>query len=872
MELLSKIILILSCIILLTVFGEVTGETTDCSILTTVIANCSCEGPEGAPVINCRFKQLTEIPAIGNTSVYNGTIAEFTLHSNNIQHIPDNAFNGLRIKQLDITKNILNNVSDSAFVGLEESLQVLKITGDGNTSPPFTAIRNLTNMLELTMEKYKMPNSDLSDRSFLTFTKLKSLRLVNWNIRSIERNVFDGLGEVTKLVLTNLQNLTSLPHEALLTLTKLETLEISHCSLSRITDYSFSQFQKLVEINLSHNRIKKIEPLSFSGIASRLEYLDLSFNEIPDNNLTILQELTALQSLHLQNIGLLAIPRNPVFLLGKNNLQNLNLARNHITSVDDQVFVTTPNLVKLDLSENQIITFHETAFASLSQLQVLLLNHQNLQATNNVTLPSFANLTSIKSINLRSTKLDPDTSWDRLREATNLQSLNLDSTGLNVIKDFTFGDYKNLHTLDLTGNNILTITWKSFFGLRDSLTNLFLNNNKIQTLDRCTFYNFSTGLKLQLVGNPLNCDCKLRWLRGAQLNETISLSGHEQCSLPVSKSFTDMAVNDFVCNYTYTDPECENRYTTTPMSTTTTTAPTTLPRVRIKASIIGTTETTITVSWIIPQSSLVYIVGVYVDHEDLSNPANKGKSERLNPTVGQYEIGGLKAGTRYEVTVKALRVDNLTDSDSVQSPTKSKPVSTTAPPATEKQSGDETGIIVGAVIGGVIFLAILVAILYLIFIRRKPVKDTYPVQPRTFTPAELPSLGYDSKRYIRKKKDDDKKDHVTVNVISDGKTDNGVHVGRVSAGSYQCLDPETGKRLSNETNHNSKNSKLHSYVNEMQPRSTNEYTNDIDIRKLPRVPAEYRGNATKSGGYYNPSFRNSTQEGNTPHEYSEINL
>ena len=870
MALKTQIIQIIGFIILLSEIREAKGETTDCTILTQIIANCSCEGPEGAPVIYCRKLQLTEIPAIGNASQYNGTIAEFTLYGNQIEYIPDNAFNGLRITQLDLMNNNLNNVSDDAFVGLEDSLQVLKISGNGSTSPPFGAMTALTSLLELTMERYMVPNNDLRNRTFLTFTKLKSLRLDNWNIRSIERNVFDGLGQVSMLVLTNQRDLASLPHDALMTLTNLQVLEITHCSLSKITDFSFSIFSKLVEINLSYNLIKRIETQSFSGISQRLESLDLSFNDIPASNLTILQELTVLKNMRLENIRMLAIPRNPVFLLGKDNLQNLSLARNHLTNIDDQAFVSTPNLVRLDLSENQIVTFHERSFAALPQLEVLLLNNQKTTTTT-ITLPSFVNLTSIKRINLKSSKLDPGTSWDRLREATNLHVLNLEGTGLNAIKNFTFGDYRYLQNLDLSDNNILTITSESFFGLKDSLTNLFLVNNGIQTLDRCTFYNFSTNLQLHLVGNPLNCDCRLRWLRGAQLDETVSLGGFEQCSLPVSKAFADMALSDFVCDFPYVDPECLDYYTTTPLSSTTTPAPTTVPPVSVKASVIATTETTITVSWIIPTSSLVHIVGIYVRHEDLSNPANRGQSDRLNPKVETYEIRGLTAGTRYEITVKVLRVDNLTDSDSIQIPTKSKPVPTSPPAPATQQPSAEIGIIIGAIIGGVIFLAILVAILYLIFVRRRPVKNTYPVQPRTFTAAELPAIGYDSKRYIKKKKDDTK-GQVAVNVISDGKTDNGVHVGRVSAGSYQCLDPESGTRVGDEIDPDGKRTKPHSYVNEMQPRSTNEYANDIDVRKLPKLPAEYRGNATKSGGYYNPSFRNSAQEGGKPNEYSEINL
>ena len=139
----------------------------------------------------------------------------------------------------------------------------------------------------------------------------------------------------------------------------------------------------------------------------------------------------------------------------------------------------------------------------------------------------------------------------------------------------------------------------------------------------------------------------------------------------------------------------------------------------------------------------------------------------------------------------------------VVTPTSAPPPATMSPQS--GGSGEDTGIIVGAVVGAVVLLILLAAIAYLVIVRRKPAKQppashTGPVQPRTFTKSELPSMAPEARTFTKPKKPpreshghnnngfDATDQSMQVVAISDGHTSNGSIHGHHGSGHFGRAD------------------------------------------------------------------------------------
>lgn len=180
-----------------------------------------------------------------------------------------------------------------------------------------------------------------------------------------------------------------------------------------------------------------------------------------------------------------------------NQLTDLYLNGNEVESVDEMVFFNLPNLVRLDLSNNQIKDFSETAFPEDNKLQFLNLSR------------SFHNhsITDVVLSFLRSGNL------------LQLTALDLSNNDLVILPDNIFTGLSNLVNLSLQNSSMITIQNRT---LRvPPLHELDLRDNSLRDLPPTTLAEFSLkpGLRIQLAGNPWRCDCfiddLLAWLKNS---------------------------------------------------------------------------------------------------------------------------------------------------------------------------------------------------------------------------------------------------------------------------------------------------------------------------------------------------------------------
>ncbi|KAM4736643.1 trophoblast glycoprotein [Anableps anableps] len=229
--------------------------------------------------------------------------------------------------------------------------------------------------------------------------------------------------------------------------------------------------------------------------------------------------LCSLETVKCQNQDLVAIPRslpaNTKFLFvtgnrivqindssfpsGLENLSDLYLSGNEMEYVDAGAFQNLPNLVRLDLSNNSIQNFNDSAFPGDSKLKFLNLS----RSIHNLTVLDFflhANLPQ-------------------------LTSLDVSNNELLMLPDGIFRGFTSLATLNLRNSSLITIQNGTLPQLRD----LDLRDNDLKDLPPSTMAEFSLNpsLRIQLVGNPWRCNCfiddLLAWLK----NSTQVVDSHD---------------------------------------------------------------------------------------------------------------------------------------------------------------------------------------------------------------------------------------------------------------------------------------------------------------------------------------------------------
>ncbi|CAF5206959.1 unnamed protein product, partial [Rotaria magnacalcarata] len=147
--------------------------------------------------IHCGRKQLSEIPNFSRTT--NTFYDELVLNDNQISEIRQNAFQGLRVKRLNLSGNKIRSIDSRGFIELANYLEELIIEFDSsvNYEIPDAIKFNLINLRSL-----KLINLNLTiirNNTFIKYRKLEELAITKSNIKSIEFNGFNSLTTLRSL-------------------------------------------------------------------------------------------------------------------------------------------------------------------------------------------------------------------------------------------------------------------------------------------------------------------------------------------------------------------------------------------------------------------------------------------------------------------------------------------------------------------------------------------------------------------------------------------------------------------------------------------------------------------------------------------------
>ncbi|XP_045480876.1 chaoptin [Harmonia axyridis] len=489
------------------------------------------------------YNQITEIPT-ASFQLFN-VLNKTYLDGNNLRFIGDNAFRQAKIKELYMRRCSLTELSPIAFDGLEDYLEILDLSGNNLQQLPIDLFDRMVLMKSLSLGDNQLKtlssadlfnsflftlnhldvtgneNSDVSLQDirrlkglrFLSLTKinkntlgpddfkefgvdLEELDIVNGGLQTIQSHTFryvhglkridfseNGINSIESNALYDIghslvslklshglsSSMQNIPADPLKQLTHLEELDLSNNRIRNVPDTSFHFLKKLRTLELQDNIIENLQKGTFQGdIHSELEEIYLSFNNIRTIKQHTFVELPSLQEIFLDDNKIESLERRAFMNL--ENLKELDLKGNRISQISYETFQNLPELEYLDISYNKMTKFDFTMF---DQVGTLAMFHVNMSHNN------------LKNLHFGSTEAE----FGAMGAHTNVKVLDLSFNNISSISRAFFKPAElSLTHLYISSNKILNVSME-VFGNMPHLQLLDISDNMIYELDFDTFRN-----------------------------------------------------------------------------------------------------------------------------------------------------------------------------------------------------------------------------------------------------------------------------------------------------------------------------------------------------------------------------------------------
>lgn len=292
----------------------------------------------------------------------------------------------------------------------------------------------------------------------------------------------------------------------------LNSLNISHNSLTKLASYAFATARKLSSLDLSYNQISTMgenvfnipndekgmkEPDSFemSFFDTFPQFKNLEIIRLDHNNLTYVDHkwfanLSALKELTLNDNFLVEIIANMAFG-GNFRLRELSLENNNFTSIDFDLSWQESNILN---------SFNISNNPNNQGIQVIRIDARwvDISRTNSAWCYISKEALIMRAEDNRITDFDL-TDLAALNEAPRLEELHL---AHNLIRSLRIiANFGNLRKLDVSYNQIPTVD-RMWFGTMNDLTELNMSHNLLTAIDfdflvplvRLTHFDISSNL------------------------------------------------------------------------------------------------------------------------------------------------------------------------------------------------------------------------------------------------------------------------------------------------------------------------------------------------------------------------------------------
>ncbi|CAG7831021.1 unnamed protein product [Allacma fusca] len=354
--------------------------------------------------------------------------------------------------------------------------------------------------------------SSLQSESLAHLTRLTSLHIEHCKLSRLDPGVFAGLTLLKNLTIRTYN--TAWPALSLEIasgvfneMPALERIDLSANNIWTFPDKLFCPAKSLEVLNVSLNRLQDITDLSFKEKESetdrcktQLRVLDVSSNRLIVLPSRSLLALTNLQELYLQANEISNIQDRA--LTNLRALRILNLSGNKIVAIPKDLFADAKEITEIYLQNNSLTSVAPGLFSNLNQLAVLDLSHNLLTSDWMNASGAFRGLIRLVFLRLgynRLSHLNPEAFADLY----SLQILSMEHNTIQVIDGNTFSAMNNLHTLILSHNKLQFIDATALNGLF-VLSTLSLDNNAITGIHPAAFHNCSSLKDLNLNGNAFS--------------------------------------------------------------------------------------------------------------------------------------------------------------------------------------------------------------------------------------------------------------------------------------------------------------------------------------------------------------------------------
>uniref|UniRef100_A0A8C8VFL8 Tsukushi n=1 Tax=Pelusios castaneus TaxID=367368 RepID=A0A8C8VFL8_9SAUR len=272
-------------------------------------------------------------------------------------------------------------------------------------------------------------------------------------------------------------------------------------------------------LDLSSNKLETLNESMLTGPGyTTLVSLDLSYNKIAEVSSTTFSRLRYLESLDLSHNSLTVLPDD---CFSNSPLGDVDLSNNHLLDITINVFASKGQAkpINLDLSNNRISTITRHYDKNIPNIQSLNLSGNRLK-----TVPN------LQGIPLRYLNLDGNP-LSKIEKGAFVGLKDLIHLSLSSLRDFreispySFNELPSLQVLDLSSNNLKSLSAEVVFGL-SSLQELNLSTTGVSSLPK-TVLKYLPSIKSITLGKNVQC---LKVIKEGQYHRQIGSTKKEVLS------------------------------------------------------------------------------------------------------------------------------------------------------------------------------------------------------------------------------------------------------------------------------------------------------------------------------------------------------